>query len=153
MDEKALQKLTDMGFTNIEKSKEALKSNNMNTVDAINWLLSHESDNDCELNSNEIGSKISCLSKDPNNDSNNEFNNNDKKETSGKQIFKQAYYDKNEIYENVPKLVESFRKFKRCTFYYNKKSFDNMKKMGFESQEVKDSLWIMNNNENLAVSN
>ena len=27
-----------------------------------------------------------------------------------------------------------------------------MKKMGFNDQEVKDSLWIMNNNENLAVS-
>lgn len=27
-----------------------------------------------------------------------------------------------------------------------------MRKMGFNDREVKDSLWIMNNNENLAVS-
>lgn len=49
-------------------------------------------------------------------------------------------------------IIDRLTSPRRNNFYYNKRSFDNMKKMGFNDQEVKDSLWIMNNNENLAVS-
>lgn len=107
IDEDALRKLTEMGFNDIERSRQALKLNNMNPINAIDWLLANE-DNDvndvknCKLHANEMQSNEHHLNgtiKDRI-----EFKNT---------AFKKAFYDKNEIYERVPKLVESFRKFKR----------------------------------------
>ena len=95
IDEDALQKLKDMGFSDTEKVKQALKLNNMNTVDAINWLLSAQAS---KANSIEQTRQSIEL---------------DEKNEIKTPTFEQAYYDKNEIYDNVPMLVNNFRKFKR----------------------------------------
>lgn len=108
MDEDALQTLTEMGFSNVEKSRQALKLNNMNTLDAINWLLA-QSDGECgkaapqktelHLSTNHLPSEL------------NDFEVH--KGGCKTPTFNQNFFDQNEIYENVPKLVESFRRFKR----------------------------------------
>ena len=106
MDEEALQKLTDMGFLDVEKSRQALKLNNMNTVEAINWLLAQSDDAGKSQKSSELCSSASHLPGELN-----EFEM-DKPENKTP-TFNQTFFDKNEVYENVPKLVESFRRFKR----------------------------------------
>lgn len=110
MDEDALAKLTDMGFSDVEKSRQALKLNNNNTVDAINWLLAQsdgETGGSCKAHlqsSSELCQSANSLPSELN-----EFD----KGGSKTPTFNQNFFDKNEIYENVPKLVESFRRYKR----------------------------------------
>ena len=109
MDEDALQKLTDMGFSDVEKLRQALKLNNMNTVEAINWLLARS-----DGEAGESGLQTSELCRSANNlprELNAEFEMD--KTGSKTPTFSQTFFDKNEIYENVPRLVESFRRFKR----------------------------------------
>ena len=110
MDEDALQTLTEMGFSNVEKSKQALKLNNMNTLDAINWLLA-QTDSDKSANLQKASSGDLRLSTGNLPGELNEFEM-DKAECKTP-TFNQNFFDQNEIYENVPKLVESFRRFKR----------------------------------------
>lgn len=111
MDEDALAKLTDMGFTDVEKSRQALKLNNNNTVDAINWLLAQSEDGNagsCKAHlqsSSELCQSANSLPSELN-----EFEV-DKSKTPT--FNHQTFFDKNEVYENVPKLVESFRRYKR----------------------------------------
>lgn len=91
MDYDSLKKLTDMGFSDLD-AKRALKLNNMNTIDAMDYLIKESSNskaNTDELNKNDTVDK-------------NEVNS-----------FKQTYYNEVEIYDKVPKLVQNYRKFKR----------------------------------------
>lgn len=100
---KLIAQLIEMGFSDIEKAKQALKLNNMNPISAIDWLLANES-----------SGKTSCKSHST------ELPPNDRKlnelymdRTELKATTVKTFYDRNEIYENVPKLMENFRQFKR----------------------------------------
>lgn len=116
VDSIALKQLTDMGFAE-EKSKRALKMNNMSPLEAMDWLLAYESSSSATSSMPSSSSSI------------------------------QINYENTEIYPKVPAIVDCYRKYKRQHFVPNMRHFNNLKQLGFDDDEIVDGLWIHSNNE------
>lgn len=128
----ALRQLIDMGFPS-ERAKRALKLNNMSPLEAMDWLLAYESSSAFPSHNTNILPSIVSVA------------------PSSSQPVVSDNLNVG-IFSQVPAIVECYRCFKRKQFKPNTKAYANLKQMGFDEEEVLDSLWVHSNNEVSAVS-
>ncbi|XP_013418623.1 ubiquitin-associated domain-containing protein 1 [Lingula anatina] len=124
-----LKQLTEMGFPENRATK-ALILNNMSPVQAMEWLLEHDSDVDIDEPLPEMKAAQKKVQKDTEATS--------KEKTD---FMKPA---------KVSEILDTFKAYKRREFKANPRALRNLMEMGFPETEVVDALRVCQNNQDAA---
>lgn len=142
IDPMALGQLTDMGFS-AKQAAEALISNKMSAMDALESLLS----NNCNPDATDVVTDLPSSEPSPcviqnavQNSCNSSTNSSDSNTTVASAL--------NIL--SLPDLMEAFRAYKRREFWPNPKAFSNLREMGFDEEKITDSLRVSENNQDAA---
>ena len=135
IDESSLKQLMDMGFSET-RAKKALILNKMSTVEAMEWLFMHESDEDIDVPLPEMVEIKEEGEED--------------EEAEGASAAPSGSSGKNSSIlepQKVSNILESFRAYRRREFKPNVRIMNNLKEMGFAEKDIIDALRITGNKE------
>ncbi|GAB1607424.1 ubiquitin-associated domain-containing protein 1-like [Argonauta hians] len=134
MDEATVKKLTDMGFPQ-DRARKALALNKMNFLLAMEWLLTHDANNDNDP----------IVSNEEEEEEEEEANEEDDKE----QLEGATAASPNDS-TKVNSLINSLKRFKKREFRPNPRALVTLMEMGFEESEAISALRVAGNNQDTA---